>query len=34
MRGSTVEYLYNPRITKDSAGRMFGFIEKAFAGRR
>ncbi len=33
MRGSNVEYLYDESVTRDSANRMFGFIEKAF-GRR
>lgn len=33
IRGSTVEYLYDADITRESAERMFGFIDKAF-GRR
>ena len=32
-RGSSVEYLYDEGVTRDSANRMFGFFEQAF-GRR
>lgn len=31
IRGSTVEYRYDESVTKDSANRMFSFIEKVFA---
>jgi dienelactone hydrolase len=34
IRGSSVEYLYDEAVTRDSANRMFGFFEKAFAGSK
>jgi len=33
-RGADVEYLYDEAVTRDSAKRMFEFIEKAFANRK
>lgn len=34
IRGSTVEYLYDEAVTKDSANRMFSFLEKAYGSRQ
>lgn len=34
VRGSTVEYVYDEAVTRDSAKRMFDFIEKAFKQNR
>lgn len=34
VRGNSIVYYYNKDVTKDSANRMFSFIERSFAARR